>query len=56
MALTDEDIEIEYWAHRHAEDPKLAEAMRDDDFDPDAIQAEVESGVWETLRDGIDDQ
>ena len=51
LGLTDADIETEYWAHRYYEDPKLALATRDDNFDADEIEQEVLSGDWEVLRD-----
>lgn len=50
LSLTDEEIAADYWAHQYYDDPKMADADHDDDFDIDAIEAEINSGMWERLR------
>lgn len=47
LALTPEDIEVEYWAHQYFEKPDSAEEFEDDDFDVDAIMAAAEDGDWD---------
>jgi hypothetical protein len=57
LALTPEDIEAEYWAHRYYDNP-TSESYDDPDFDPDEIEAELEAEagvVDETLPDDFEE-
>lgn len=48
LALTDEEIETEYWAHRYADNP-VTDAAEDDDFDLDEILAQAGDDDWEEV-------
>lgn len=46
LELTDDEIEVDYWAHMHAENPKLREEEFDPEFDQAAADLDKElSGV-----------
>jgi hypothetical protein len=51
--LTIEEMLTDLWAHKYADDPKALEEVVDDDFDIDAVAAEL--GYPETLPDDFED-
>jgi hypothetical protein len=57
LELTFEDILTDWWAHRYTDDPKLAEEVVDEDFDPDDVARQIGAEVelppyddWEELK------
>lgn len=44
LDLTTEEMLVDIWAHKFADDPKLLDEIEDDDFDPDSVAAELGYG------------
>ncbi len=53
---------VDYWAHRHFDDPKLADEIVSDDFEADVeamlagrpmIPASADPGDWEEVASGL---
>ena len=45
LRLTPEEIIVDYWAHRHAEDPELRNEACDPDFEATLAEMEAAAGV-----------
>lgn len=53
MEASVDEMLADYWAHTYFEDPKAAEAVEDDDFDPDEVAELIgyrEPNDWEDLQ------
>ena len=64
LAATEEEMVLDYWAHRHWDDPKLREEVVNPDFEADLAAFEAEPGTrpqqpdppadpgdWETVEE-----
>lgn len=51
LRATEEEIEVDYWAHVYHDDPKQVDAVVSDDpdFDLNEILEKAESGDWEEI-------
>jgi len=49
LASTDEDVLVDYWAHRFCDDPKLRDEVVNEDFDDDLAEMERAAMAAERL-------
>lgn len=63
LDATVEQVVLDYWAHRHLDDPNLRNEVVNDEFEADLAAAEAEAGIppepdmpdedFETVVDGF---